>query len=261
MRAGVFVGTAGWSLSPRYAAEFATAGTHLERYAARFNCVEINSSFSSSHQLRTYERWARTVPATFRFSAKLPRLITHENRLENFAAPLQRFLEQIGGLGDRLGPLLVQLPPSLVFTESIARPFFEALLRQVAVPVLCEPRHESWNTVQVDRFLASLRIARVAADPAPWPSASEPGGWTGLSYFRLHGHPRTYYSDYETSFLKAVRRQITSALERSSEVWCILDNTALGHATGNALTMATLLQAPLEGLYTSNGRACLRDGN
>src|SRR4051812_1293005 len=229
MATPLYLGTAGWSISSRYASTFATAGTHLERYAARFNSVEINSSFSASHQQITYARWARSVPAAFRFAVKVPRTLTHENRLENFTESLDTFLTAVSGLGNKLGALLVQLPPSLPFDESIANAFFAALLSKIDVPVVCEPRHASWNTPDVEAFLAERRIARVAADPAPWPEAAEPAGWRGLAYFRFHGRPRTYYSDYDAAALEAIRAQLESALTRSNEVWCVFDNTALGH--------------------------------
>ena len=67
------------------------------------------------------------MPAAFRFSVKVPRALTHENRLESFAAPLESFLAAVSGLGDKLGALLVQLPPSLPFDEAIASAFFAAL--------------------------------------------------------------------------------------------------------------------------------------
>ena len=66
---------------------------------------------------KTWERWAATTPANFRFSVKLPRTITHEAKLNNTRAFLQAFLDQATGLGDKLGPLLIQLPPSLAFDE------------------------------------------------------------------------------------------------------------------------------------------------
>src|SRR6201990_2091516 len=99
----MYIGTAGWSIPASYAADFPDKGTHLERYAARMNAVEINSSFYRPHQRKTYERWAAGVPEDFRFSVKLPRSITQEKRLRNYDAPLSRFLEESAGLGGKLG--------------------------------------------------------------------------------------------------------------------------------------------------------------
>ena len=78
----VRIGTAGWAISSRYANQFRGWGTHLRRYSLAFNCTEINSSFYRPHMRKTYERWAASTPRNFRFSVKLPKLITQEQRLE-----------------------------------------------------------------------------------------------------------------------------------------------------------------------------------
>src|ERR1700760_2293664 len=127
-RSGIVrVGCAGWALPKEHAARFPSDGSHLQRYAARLPAVEINSSFYKPHRPATYARWAAAVPAGFRFAVKLPRVITHDQRLANAADPLSRFLSETAALGSRLGPLLVQLPPSLAFQDSVAGAFFHDL--------------------------------------------------------------------------------------------------------------------------------------
>ncbi|WP_408901606.1 DUF72 domain-containing protein, partial [Pararoseomonas indoligenes] len=79
---GVQIGTAGWSIPKQHAGEFDADGSHLERYARRLPAVEINSSFYRPHRPATYERWAASTPESFRFSAKVPRTITHDCRLK-----------------------------------------------------------------------------------------------------------------------------------------------------------------------------------
>src|SRR5688572_21344785 len=107
------VGTAGWGISSRYAALFPGTGTHLRRYSLVLNCAEINSSFYRPHMRKTYERWAASTPRSFRFSVKVPKAITHDQRLRDPDPILDRFADEIAGLGDKLGVALVQLPPSL----------------------------------------------------------------------------------------------------------------------------------------------------
>ncbi len=138
------VGTAGWALRRSDFALFASHGSHLERYASRFQCVENNSSFYRAHKKSTYARWAAAVPEDFRFSVKLPKQVTHVKRLTDCASELDRFLDEVSGLDNRLGPLLVQLPPSLNWSESLTIEFFSALRRRFAGLVVCEPRHLSW---------------------------------------------------------------------------------------------------------------------
>src|SRR5438045_2893162 len=109
----IYVGCAGWTIPRNSAAQFLAEGSHLERYASRFRAVEINSSFYRPHRRQTYERWASSVPADFRFSAKVPKSITHQQRLQEMRELLTRFLDEVVGLEGKLGCLLVQLPPSL----------------------------------------------------------------------------------------------------------------------------------------------------
>src|SRR5580704_16262713 len=125
--AAMRIGCAGWNVPKQHMAVFSAAGSHLHRYARQFNAVEINSSFYRPHRRATYERWAATVPDDFAFAVKLPKQITHELRLAAAEAALDIFLDQASGLGTKLGPLLVQLPPSLAFDSAVAHAFFAAL--------------------------------------------------------------------------------------------------------------------------------------
>ena len=237
-----YVGTAGWSIPAQYKDALPEGRSHLERYSQRLRAVEINSSFYRHHQRQTYQRWSSTVPANFRFSVKIPRTLTHSGELLLDAPILDRFVDEIRGLGAKLGVILVQLPPKLAFDERASHAFFEALRRRTDAQVACEPRHPSWGSPRVDRLLAKWRVSRVAADPAPWPGAGEPGGARRLAYFRLHGQPRKYYSDYDESTLASLRAQVSAALKGASEVWVIFDNTAHGHALGNALSVSEAMR-------------------
>jgi uncharacterized protein YecE (DUF72 family) len=238
---GLRIGTAGWGLPRVWRAEFPADGSYLERYAARFSAVEINSSFYRQHRRGVYERWAAAVPADFRFAVKIPRAITHDQALVAADVLLEVFLEEVAGLEARLGPLLVQLPPSLVLDVDHAEEFFATLRRLHDGPVACEPRHESWFGPDGERLMRRHRISRVAADPARLPAAAEPGGDPGLVYHRLHGSPRIYWSDYEPQRLAALAERLRRAAAPGVERWCIFDNTTLGAATGNALSLARLL--------------------
>jgi uncharacterized protein YecE (DUF72 family) len=241
--ATIRIGTAAWSIPKEHAAPFPVPGSHLERYGAIFDAVEINSSFYRPHRTATYERWAASVPEGFRFAVKVPKAITHERRLQHVGHLLDQFLSEVTGLGSKLGPLLVQLPPSLNFQLGNANHFLSELRSRIKGSIVCEPRHASWFTPEVEALLAELQIARVAADPAPVPGADEPGGWCGLSYYRLHGSPRIYYSAYNPEFLSAVAELLTRDAAAGVETWCIFDNTAAFAATGDALTTKHLVQA------------------
>jgi uncharacterized protein YecE (DUF72 family) len=212
--------------------------SHLERYASRLSCVEINSSFHRPHRRTTWERWATATPEGFRFAVKAPKAVTHTAKLVNAGGALSEFFEAVRGLGEKLGPVLFQLPPKLAFDEGVAHEFLTTLRELHQGAVVLEPRHASWFSARVDGLLRSFEIARAAADP---PKGSEwaalPGGWSGLSYWRLHGAPRTYYSEYGEDWLKsfADRIDLRNGSAGNPERWVIFDNTALGHATANAV--------------------------
>ena len=237
----LYVGCAGWVLPPASRDRFPVEGSHLARYAARFHAAEINSSFYGPHRRDTYRKWASSVPRSFRFSVKVPKQITHEHRLLRSAKPLDRFIADVTGLGVKLGCLLVQLPPSLEFKMRTARSFFSTLRAKYPGHVVVEPRHATWFTPAVDNLLATLEVARVAADPALVPAAGLPGGWPGIRYFRLHGSPRMYYSSYQNDYLDALALKLTALAKSRAPVWCMFDNTAYGVATGNALDLLHLL--------------------
>ena len=172
----LLVGTAGWSISSRYISAFPPGGSHLERYARRLPAVEINSSFYRPHQRKTYERWAASTPDGFRFSVKVPKAMTHERRLVDCGALLDRFVAEVSGLGDKLDVLLVQLPPSLGFAETDAAGFFAALQSRSSAAVVVEPRHRSWFAPPVDDWLAHRGISRAAADPLRRSAMEPPNG-------------------------------------------------------------------------------------
>lgn len=239
--AGARIGTAGWSIPAASRDAFPAAGTGLERYAARLGAAEINSSFYRPHRPETYQRWAAAVPDDFAFAVKLPKAITHVARLAAAEDLLAGFATEVAGLGDKLGVILVQLPPSLALDAGIARSFFRQLATAIpAANIACEPRHASWFTVEVNDLLAGLRVARVAADPAILPIAGEPGGWPGLRYRRLHGSPTIYRSSYDAPALEALAADMGTAGRHN---WCIFDNTASGAAITNALTLQAMVAA------------------
>jgi uncharacterized protein YecE (DUF72 family) len=237
------IGCAGWSVPSSFAKSFAAEGSHLERYSSRFGCVEINSSFYRPHKPETYARWAESVPEHFLFSAKVPKVITHERRLRDAGEPLERFLGEVSNLGRKLGPVLVQLPPSLAFSPEVAGAFFALLRDKYSGAVVCEPRHASWFAPEAEGLLEHFQVARVAANPVLAPAAGLPAGWRRLAYFRLHGSPRVYSSPYPPEFLEALARSLNSSESDFCSAWIIFDNTAEGEATGNALDLAQMIQS------------------
>ncbi|RYY98861.1 MAG: DUF72 domain-containing protein [Comamonadaceae bacterium] len=238
----IVVGCAGWSLPRAVQDAFGAGDSHLARYATRFAATEINASFHRPHRRSLYEKWAAAVPPDFGFCAKLPKTITHEQRLIATEPLLDTFLDEAGGLGGQLRCLLVQLPPKLAFDGTIAADFLRQLRDRFAGAIACEPRHASWFTPEADALLADWQVARVLADPVRHAPGCLPGGWPRLVYVRLHGSPRMYYSAYDGDVLRALATRILQAAADGADVWCMFDNTASGAATGDALALTALLQ-------------------
>jgi uncharacterized protein YecE (DUF72 family) len=228
----IFIGIAGWSLDAKAKPLFGEGASHLARYATRFPAVEINSTFYRPHRVATYARWAASVPQYFRFAVKLPRAITHLARLKECETVLDEFQGQIAGLGDRLGPILIQLPPSLNFEAIIAEKFLRAMRARFAGGLVLEPRHRTWSAAEAASLLRQFQVVRAEADPAPVPNAA---AHDGFRYVRWHGSPVMYRSSYDDAALKML------AGELEDGDWCIFDNTAEGAAIRNGLDLRKLL--------------------
>lgn len=230
----VYIGCAGWNFSSLAQHNFPAQGTHLERYATVLSAVEINSSFYRPHRAATYARWRDSVPDRFRFSVKVPRSITHDLRLRNIDDELERFLDAVGNLDNKLGCLLVQLPPSLQYDPAVAEQFFFKLRSAVTADIVCEPRHITWFSMAASDMLAELKTSRVIADP---PIVARPAAapYSETVYIRLHGAPIIYRSAYPDDYLRRLAADIENHKTMGRRVWCIFDNTANGAAQPNAL--------------------------
>jgi uncharacterized protein YecE (DUF72 family) len=236
----VRIGTAGWALPKALRTSQLAGESVLEQYAALFDAVEINSSFYRPHRRATYERWSASVPASFRFSIKLPRTITHELGLLRCESETASFMESAGGLEEKLAVILVQLPPSRTFEAPVVAAFFKLLRQQTAAQIVCEARNPSWFVHEATTVLEEHGITRVAADPVPPGCESVAPARSRFAYFRLHGSPKMYYSSYSVDYLHGVA---AAARASAAETWCIFDNTAAGAAWPDATRLQRLISA------------------
>jgi len=244
----VTIGIAGWAL-PRADVDLfppPSFGSNLARYASVFNAVEINSSFYRPHRPETYTRWSDSVPDSFRFAVKLPKTITHEKRLQDIGVDLDRFAEEAGALGKKLGWILVQTPPSLRFEPAAVAALFAGLGERFGKngrnggPALlaCEARHGSWFGDEATALLREMKVIRVVADPP----AGEPGPFVATrseaAYVRLHGSPLIYRSIYETERLEQVAAWLR---DQRGDALVIFDNTMSGTQVRQARQLQALL--------------------
>jgi uncharacterized protein YecE (DUF72 family) len=159
------VGTSGWHYrdwrGAFYPAEIPTR-RWLEHYATRFCTVELNSSFYRLPTAEAFRAWRDTVPDDFVFAVKASRYLTHYRRLRDPKEPVDRLLGAVSGLGDKVGPVLLQLPPDLRADTSALERVFDAFAGRVSVA--CEFRHESWQHDEVYGLLRDRDVAMCLTD-------------------------------------------------------------------------------------------------
>ena len=159
-----YVGCSGWSYTawqgPFYPSNMDNS-KWLEYYSKVFDYVEIDSSFYRIPNIFTVKNWSKITPSNFRFTAKFPKVITHEKRLKNVDNQLSLFFKAMEPLHDKILALLIQLPPSLEITEGLQR------LREI-IPILdnrfryaVEIRNHSWFQDLAYNFFANNNLCMV----------------------------------------------------------------------------------------------------
>ncbi|GIE74436.1 histidine kinase [Actinoplanes philippinensis] len=202
----------------------------LEHYAARFGVVEVNNAFYRLPERDTFARWRDQTPDGFRFAVKMSRYLTHIKRLREPAEPVARFLSRAEALGDKLGPVLLQLPPTM--RSDLAA--LDATLREFpeTVRVAVEPRHASWFTPECEELLRRRRAALCWADRCGRPVTPL---WrtTDFGYLRLHEGAAKPWPRYGRTALR-------SWLDRSDipEMLVFFNNDPGGAAVIDAGVMA-----------------------
>lgn len=210
----------------------------LDYYSHRFDTVEINNSFYKLPSESTLLHWAQAVPENFLFSVKGSRFITHNKKLLDPAVHLPRFLAPIRALGDKLGPIVFQLPPA--WRLNLTR--LEAFLAQwpAALDLAIEFRNPTWHCAAVYDLLRAHRVAFCIFDIGGFTS---PLSLTAnFTYLRLHGPGAPYWDAYDEPALAgwAAQLQQWSFLE---DIYVYFDNDHLGYAAANAARLKMLLAA------------------
>jgi uncharacterized protein YecE (DUF72 family) len=207
----------------------------LEHFASVFRTVEVNNAFYRLPAVAVFERWRDQTPSGFVMAVKVSRYLTHVRRLRDPAEPVDRLVERAAGLGDRLGPYLLQLPPNL--RSDVSR--LDACLRAFpsGTRVAVEPRHESWWTDEVRAVLERRGAALCWADRRGhpitplWPTAD----W---GYVRLHEGTASPRPSYGRTALSTWLDRITSAWPSpQADVFVYFNNDPGGAAVRNALTL------------------------
>ena len=233
----VRIGTSGWQYrdwrGPFYPDRLAQRGW-LESYAARFATVESNNAFYRLPERSTFEAWAARTPGDFDMAVKMSRYLTHILRLTDPAEPVERFLARVAGLGDKLGPVLIQLPPRLQADEQR----LDEVLRRLAphVRVAVEFRHRSWFTTSIRDLLQHHGAALCLTDRrGPTSPTWRTTDWT---YLRFHGGRATPRPCYGPQALATWAQRLSEGWGAGLDGWVYFNNDHRACAPHDAAVFA-----------------------
>jgi uncharacterized protein YecE (DUF72 family) len=235
------VGTCGWQYDDwrdsLYPAELAKT-RWLAAYSQTFDTVECDNAFYRLPARQTFEKWADQLPGGFLMSVKASRFLTHIKRLKDPDEPVKRLLDACDGLGDRLGPVLVQLPPTMKVDGERLRACLRCFPPRVKVAV--EPRHDSWWTDEVREILTKRGAALVWSDRLRKPQQPlwRTADW---GYLRLHQGRLEFPPDYHPATLRRWLRLIRQTWTPSETVFVYFNNDPGAAAVRNARAMLLML--------------------
>lgn len=214
----------------------------LPYYAERYATLEINATFYRTFGQHVFERWASLTPRNFSFVIKGPKSITRDHRLKNPAEELAVFFDGAQGLGEKLGCVIWQMPPSFKLEEET----LERLDRFLGMlptygPTNCrhafEFRHKSWDDQQALEVLRQHNVAWVSADSSRYHNAVHQTA--DFSYFRFHGPEGLYSSGYSEEQLAGWAKIVLESLE-IGDSYCFFNNDFGGFAVKDAVRLSKI---------------------
>jgi uncharacterized protein YecE (DUF72 family) len=210
-------------------------------YCTHFNTLELNVTFYRMPELSFFEKLYQQSPPEFRFAVKAPRQVTHYKKFNAEAEPiLAGFYATIReGLQDKLGPVLFQLPPKAAYTEELFQRLVDNL--DPAFENVVEFRHPSWWEGEVFQQLSRHKISFVGQSH-PLPLPDEAVATTNLLYYRFHGVPELYKSEYSQEFLQRIADEV-AAIPKLQQVYLFFNNGIGGVGVGDAKKMQQLMAA------------------
>ena len=236
----LYVGTSGWQY-PHWRGRFYPEGVPQRRwlafYAARFPAVEVNNAFYRLPDRAIFESWRDRTPAGFVVAVKASRYLTHVRRLVEPTEPVRRLMDRAAGLGDRLGPVLLQLPPTMRADPDRLTRCLRSFPSRSRVAV--EPRHESWWCTPVRRVLERFGAALCWADRLGRPVTPL---WrtTDWGYLRLHEGRARPWPHYGYRSLHSWWERLADSWSDRDEVYVFFNNDPDAAAVDNAGTLIRL---------------------
>lgn len=235
-RGRLYIGTSGWHyrhwVGPFYP-EHTSSRDYLRYYAQHFRTTEINNTFYSLPTAKTLTQWCDATPAGFCFACKASRYITHMKKLKDPEQNTRRFFEAIATLGDRLGPVLFQLPPNWHADTKRLAAFLTAL--PSGSRYTFEFRDHSWHSSAIYDLLERHSAAVCIYDLAGYQSSDVTTA--DFAYVRLHGPGGAYQGSYDGRALAGWARRIGGWRDSGLDIYCYFDNDEAGYAPNDALRL------------------------
>ena len=235
----LFVGTSGWQY-PHWRRVFypekLPQRMWLQYYAARFQTVEVNNTFYNLPERSVFEHWRASTPSDFVFAMKMSRYLTHLKRLHDPEAPVKLFLQRAEGIGEKRGPILVQLPPRFRVNVGLLDAALEVF--DPAIRVAVEFRDDGWFTDETRAVLERHAVALCLADSA---RRKQPV-WrtTDWAFVRFHEGTGPRAPGYERDSLRRWIERIAAMWRPDEDVFAYFNNDAFGHAIKDAVVFAEL---------------------
>jgi len=228
-----FIGTSGWvysSWDKVFYPEDLPYKEKLKYFSKHFKTAEVNYSFYRLPRPETFKNWKNQVPDDFVFSVKASRYITHIKRLKGAEEPTEKFINNAKNLGQKLGPILFQLPPSFKINLERLEKFLKILPKKYRFTF--EFRHKSWFTKETFDLLKKYKVALCIADSPGYPK--EIRATSSFVYIRMHGSKRLFSSKYTKKELQDLAKLIKKFLKEGKDVYTYFNNDAFGYAVENA---------------------------
>jgi uncharacterized protein YecE (DUF72 family) len=241
-----FAGTSGWNYRNwrgNFYPENLSPKKFLPFYAETFDTAEVNYSFYHLPKVTTYENWYAATPANFVFTLKLSRYITHIKRLNDVKQPWKEFLKGARALKEKLGPILLQFPPSFKGTEENLKRIeeFLAYASKDKVRLAMEFRHDSCFAQPMLEILRRYEAALVIAHSSrfPVPEVMATGNFV---YFRFHGPKEWCSSSYSEKQLREWGRRIKTFMHQGLDAYSYFNNDARADAAPNAKLLLEIVE-------------------
>jgi uncharacterized protein YecE (DUF72 family) len=236
------IGTSGWHYAswwgPFYPKEVKKKDA-LNYYVTQYAAAELNAPFYRTPTEKAVENWRDSVPENFRFAWKASKFITHWRRLIVNENSMNLLEDRVTRLGDKLGPILFQLPPQMAANEERLATFLEALPKHHRYSF--EFRHKSWYRKPIldllSRHNASLCLSDHVDAPAPREVTAD---WV---YARLHGANGRYHGNYSPQALGNWAKSMREWRAEGRDIWCFFDNDVEAAAPVDAKRLMEMLES------------------